>query len=66
MMTLRMGPSPANVFVNAGHAAYTNPTGPSPIMVQATCIALLSYHELLTTLFWAIMLACTVTYITMY
>ncbi|XP_044955557.1 ubiquitin-like domain-containing protein CIP73 isoform X2 [Hordeum vulgare subsp. vulgare] len=34
MMTLRMGPSPANAFVNAGPAVYITPTGPSPIMVQ--------------------------------
>ncbi|XP_048538451.1 ubiquitin-like domain-containing protein CIP73 isoform X1 [Triticum urartu] len=34
MMTLRMGPSPINAFVNAGPAVYITPTGPSPIMVQ--------------------------------
>lgn len=34
MMTLRMGSSPINAFVNAGPAVYITPTGPSPIMVQ--------------------------------
>lgn len=34
MMTLRMGQSPAESFVNAGPAVYISSTGPNPIMVQ--------------------------------
>lgn len=34
MMMLRMGPSPADAFVNAGSSVYINSVGPNPIMVQ--------------------------------
>lgn len=34
ILTLRMGPSPAESFVNAGPAVYVSPSGPNPIMVQ--------------------------------
>jgi hypothetical protein len=34
MMMLRMGPSPADAFVNAGSSVYINSAGPNPIMVQ--------------------------------
>uniref|UniRef100_A0A0D9WZ47 Ubiquitin-like domain-containing protein n=1 Tax=Leersia perrieri TaxID=77586 RepID=A0A0D9WZ47_9ORYZ len=34
MMMLRMGPSPADAFVNAGSSVYINSGGPNPIMVQ--------------------------------
>uniref|UniRef100_A0A5B6ZTG7 Ubiquitin-like domain-containing protein n=1 Tax=Davidia involucrata TaxID=16924 RepID=A0A5B6ZTG7_DAVIN len=34
MMTLRMGQSPAESYVNAGPAVYISPSGPNPIMVQ--------------------------------
>ncbi|KAI4321662.1 hypothetical protein MLD38_035019 [Melastoma candidum] len=34
MLTLRMGQSPADSFVNAGPAVYISPLGPNPIMVQ--------------------------------
>lgn len=33
-MTLRMGQTPADAVVNAGHAVYISPSGPNPIMVQ--------------------------------
>lgn len=34
MLTLRMGQSPGQAFVNAGPAVYIRPSGPNPIMVQ--------------------------------
>ncbi|CAI9117054.1 OLC1v1018378C9 [Oldenlandia corymbosa var. corymbosa] len=34
MLTLRMGQSPAESFVNAGPAVYVSPSGPNPIMAQ--------------------------------
>ncbi|KAI3464740.1 hypothetical protein Pfo_021403 [Paulownia fortunei] len=34
ILTLRMGQSPAESFVNAGPAVYISPSGPNPIMVQ--------------------------------
>ncbi|KAL3505459.1 hypothetical protein ACH5RR_035300 [Cinchona calisaya] len=34
MLTLRMGQSPAESYVNAGPAVYISPSGPNPIMVQ--------------------------------
>ncbi|KAK4781429.1 hypothetical protein SAY86_015531 [Trapa natans] len=34
MLTLRMGLSPGEAFVNAGPAVYISPSGPNPIMVQ--------------------------------
>ncbi|XP_056177115.1 ubiquitin-like domain-containing protein CIP73 isoform X3 [Syzygium oleosum] len=34
MLTLRMGQSPGQAFVNAGPAVYISPSGPNPIMVQ--------------------------------
>ncbi|KAL5221562.1 hypothetical protein ABZP36_026275 [Zizania latifolia] len=34
MMMLRMGPSPADAFVNSGSSVYINSAGPNPIMVQ--------------------------------
>lgn len=34
VLTLRMGQSPADSFVNAGPAVYISPSGPNPIMVQ--------------------------------
>ncbi|KAK4767741.1 hypothetical protein SAY87_002882 [Trapa incisa] len=34
MLTLRMGMSPGEAFVNAGPAVYISPSGPNPIMVQ--------------------------------
>ncbi|GFS31908.1 ubiquitin-like superfamily protein [Actinidia rufa] len=34
ILTLRMGQSPAESYVNAGPAVYISPSGPNPIMVQ--------------------------------
>ncbi|XP_057516007.1 ubiquitin-like domain-containing protein CIP73 [Amaranthus tricolor] len=34
ILMLRMGQSPAEAVVNAGHAVYISPLGPNPIMVQ--------------------------------
>ncbi|KAI3460445.1 hypothetical protein Pfo_017108 [Paulownia fortunei] len=34
ILTLRMGQSPGESFVNAGPAVYISPSGPNPIMVQ--------------------------------
>ncbi|KAL8459221.1 hypothetical protein ACS0TY_036627 [Phlomoides rotata] len=34
ILTLRLGQSPNESFVNAGHAVYISPSGPNPIMVQ--------------------------------
>ncbi|XP_010534046.1 PREDICTED: large proline-rich protein BAG6 isoform X2 [Tarenaya hassleriana] len=34
ILTLRMGESPAESYLNAGPAVYISPTGPNPIMVQ--------------------------------
>ncbi|KAA8537443.1 hypothetical protein F0562_026870 [Nyssa sinensis] len=34
MLTLRMGQSPAESYVNSGPAVYISPSGPNPIMVQ--------------------------------
>ncbi|KAL3840153.1 hypothetical protein ACJIZ3_024744 [Penstemon smallii] len=34
LLTLRMGQSPAESFVNAGPAVYISPSGPNPLMVQ--------------------------------
>ncbi|XP_021737145.1 large proline-rich protein BAG6-like isoform X2 [Chenopodium quinoa] len=34
ILMLRMGQSPAEAVVNAGHAVYISPSGPNPIMVQ--------------------------------
>ncbi|XP_052200809.1 ubiquitin-like domain-containing protein CIP73 isoform X2 [Diospyros lotus] len=34
ILTLRMGQSPAESFVNAGPSVYISPSGPNPIMVQ--------------------------------
>ncbi|KAA8528801.1 hypothetical protein F0562_036156 [Nyssa sinensis] len=34
ILTLRMGQSPSESYVNAGPAVYISPTGPNPIMVQ--------------------------------
>lgn len=34
ILMLRMGQSPAEAVVNAGHSVYISPSGPNPIMVQ--------------------------------